>query len=50
MAFNVDPKFNNCLDGLMIIDIFELPQETLKVFAKDLDDDSILERFSIEVY
>lgn len=50
VAFNVDPKFNNCLDGLMVIDIFDLPHETLKVLAKDLDDDSILERFNIEVY
>ena len=50
IAFNVDPKFNNCLDGLMLVDIFDLPHETLKVFAKDLDDNSILERFNIEVY
>jgi putative hemolysin len=50
VAFNVDPKFNNCLDGLMVIDIFDLPHETLKVLARDLDDDSILERFSIDVY
>ncbi len=49
IAFNVDPKFNNCLDGLMILDIFELPEDTLKVLAKDLDDDSVLSRFNIDV-
>lgn len=48
IAFNVDPKFNNCLDGLMLLDIFELPKETLKVLAKDLDDESILSRFNIK--
>lgn len=30
ICFNVDPKFNNCLDGLMILDLNELPEETLK--------------------
>jgi len=50
IAFNVDPKFNNCLDGLMILDIFDLPIETLKVLAKDLDDESILNRFNIKYH
>lgn len=48
IAFNVDPKFNNCLDGLMVLDIFEVPKETLKVLAKDLDDQSVLNRFNID--
>lgn len=34
ICFNVDPKFNNCLDGLMILDLNELPEETLK-FLKE---------------
>lgn len=36
ICFNVDPKFNNCLDGLMILDLNELPEETLK-FLKESD-------------
>ncbi len=28
IGFNVDPKFNNCLDGLMIADIKEMPEGT----------------------
>jgi len=30
IGFNVDPHFNNSLDGLMILDLNELPQETLE--------------------
>jgi len=29
IGFNEDPKFNNCLDGLMIADIREMPKNTL---------------------
>lgn len=29
LAFNVDPKFNNSLDGLMILDLKELPEATM---------------------
>lgn len=29
IGFNVDPKFNNCLDGLMIANIKEMPEGTL---------------------
>jgi hypothetical protein len=47
LAFNVDPKFNNCLDGLMILDILDIPHDTLKTLAKDLDDNSLLERFKL---
>jgi putative hemolysin len=30
VCFNVDPKFSDTLDGLMILDIAELPSETLE--------------------
>ncbi len=45
IGFNVDPDFNNCLDGLVILDIFDVPYETLKALSKEIRDDSILERF-----
>ncbi len=28
IGFNVDPNFNDCLDGLMILDVNELPENT----------------------
>jgi len=46
IGFNVDPKFNNCVDGLMILDIFDVPLNTLKALSKELEDDTILERFN----
>ena len=27
IGFNVDPKFNNCLDGLIVLDVFDVPQK-----------------------
>jgi len=46
LGFNVDPKFNNCVDGLMILDIFDVPLNTLQSLSKEFEDDSILERFN----
>lgn len=47
IGFNVDPSFNNCLDGLILLDIYDVPLETLKSLSKEIQDDSILERFNI---
>ncbi len=48
IGFNVDPDFNNCLDGLVLLDVYNVPQETLKNLSKEIEDDSILSRFNIE--
>ena len=45
LAFNVDPSFNNCLDGLILLDIFDVPQNTIESLSKEFNDGSILERF-----
>ena len=45
LGFNVDPQFNNCLDALMILDLFEVPVSTIESLAKEFDDQSLLERF-----
>ncbi|MDA3816542.1 MAG: lysophospholipid acyltransferase family protein [Prolixibacteraceae bacterium] len=45
LAFNVDPNFNNCLDGLIILDIYDVPQKTIESLSKEVNDGSILERF-----
>ncbi len=47
VGFNVDPSFNNCLDGLILLDIFNVPKETLKSLSKEINDDSILKRFQL---
>jgi len=45
IGFNVDPKFNNALDGLIILDIMDVPEDFIKTLSKELNDASILERF-----
>lgn len=46
IGFNIDPKFNDALDGLLILDIFDVPQAFIKALSKELNDESILERFN----
>ncbi|WP_417885311.1 GNAT family N-acyltransferase [Zunongwangia sp.] len=47
VAFNVDPLFNNSVDGLMYIQISDLPESTVKPvmeeFQKKLEEDKIAE-------
>ncbi len=45
IGFNVDPKFNKCLDGLIILDLFDVPKNTIESLSKEANDGSILERF-----
>ena len=37
IAFNVDPKFNDALDGLMILDINEVPEKTIQNLKKEME-------------
>lgn len=41
IGFNTDPKFNNALDGLMILDIYDVPTTTLKSLMKEVADSSL---------
>lgn len=45
IGFNIDPKFNNCLDGLLILDLYDTPQEFISGLSREMEDPSILERF-----
>lgn len=46
IGFNVDPKFNMCLDGLLILDLFDVPMSTVESLSKEINDETILNRFS----
>jgi len=35
IAFNVDPNFSNCLDGLMLLDIREIPAGVLEALQQE---------------
>ena len=45
VGFNVDPKFNNCLDGLILLDVMDVPKNTIESLSKEVNDGSILQRF-----
>jgi putative hemolysin len=42
IGFNVDPKFNDCLDGLLIMDLYKAPPDYYNSLAKEFSDDSII--------
>jgi len=45
IGFNVDPKFNNCLDGLIALDLCDIPPNTIESLSKEANDSSILQQF-----
>jgi len=45
VAFNVDPKFNDCIDGLLVLDIFAVPKATIESLLKEVNDINLLSRF-----
>jgi putative hemolysin len=47
IGFNIDPKFNNCLDGLMILDLYNTPPDLIRGLSREMNDSSILKRFKI---
>ena len=46
IAFNLDANFNDALDGLLVLDMMNVPSQVLTSLSKELADSSILERFS----
>ena len=45
IGFNIDPLFNNCLDALTILDLYELPIDMIENLSKEINDDSLMNRF-----
>ncbi len=50
ICFNVDPKFNDALDGLLILDLFQVPIDTITSLSKEINDKSLLDRFNMSDY
>jgi putative hemolysin len=48
IAFNIDPLFNNALDGLIILDLLDVPLSTIQSLLKEINDENLLVRFSHE--
>ncbi len=45
IGFNVDPKFNSCLDGLLYVDLYDVPKDVISSLCKELNDKAINKRF-----
>jgi len=45
IGFNIDPEFNNSLDGFLILDVYDVPESTIESLSKEVNDGSILNRF-----
>lgn len=48
IGFNIDPKFNDALDGLMVLDMNEVPEDTIRNLRRDFklvgeDGDALLD-------
>lgn len=44
IGFNVDPDFNNCLDGLIMLDIHNLPAGFVSSLSKDQNEAEVARR------
>jgi putative hemolysin len=47
IGFNIDPKFNDCLDGLLILDLYNLPPDYIRGLSREMNDESVFERFRL---
>jgi putative hemolysin len=45
IGFNVDPDFNDCLDGLIFLDVYNLPADFVKALSKDMSEENLRKRF-----
>ena len=48
ICYSIDPSFNYCLDGLIILDLKDFPKSELLMMTKDIDNiskEKILNRF-----
>ena len=49
LAFNVDPDFNFCVDGLIMLDVMDVPKSEIDALSKEFQDkDMVYKRFGLE--
>ncbi len=44
IGFNRDPLFNDCLDGLIVLDIHDVPEKLIKTLSEEIQEEEIQER------
>ena len=45
ICFNIDPKFNDALDGLLVLDLHNVPEDTIRMLSKEMDGKLLQARF-----
>jgi len=45
ICFNIDPKFNDALDGLLVLDLMKVPEDTIRMLSKEMDSRLMKSRF-----
>lgn len=45
LGFNVDHDFNDCLDALVMLDLKKIPEETVLMLSKEIQDIDVIARF-----
>lgn len=45
IGFNRDPLFNDCLDGLIVLDIYEVPDKILQTLTEEMNEELLRDRF-----
>ena len=50
IGYNVDPDFNYCVDGLIMLSLDKMPRTEIDALSKEFEDKTaIYKRFGIEV-
>ncbi len=45
VGFNIDPNFNDCLDGLIVVDLFDVPVNMIESLTKEINSEEVNNRF-----
>lgn len=45
IGFNIDPNFNDCLDGLIMVDLFDVPVNMIESLTKEISNEDVSSRF-----
>jgi len=45
IGFNIDPNFNDCLDGLIVVDLFDVPVNMIESLTKEINNEEVTSRF-----
>jgi putative hemolysin len=45
VSFNIDPKFNDALDGMLVLDLLKIPENTIRMLSKEMDASLLKSRF-----